>query len=80
MGCGQSQARRDLESEELKRFYCVRISATFRRTHWRTPYREIFPGEVFPVMSFSHASAHSRTMSVAYLPSMLSKQIISHVD
>ena len=30
-------------------------------------YMETPPGCVLPVMSFSHASAHSRTMSVAYL-------------
>jgi hypothetical protein len=30
-------------------------------------YRETSPGWVLPVMSFSHASAHSRTTSVAYL-------------
>ena len=30
-------------------------------------HREISPRDVFPVISFSHASAHSRTMSVAYL-------------
>jgi hypothetical protein len=32
-------------------------------------YVETSPGLVLPVMSFSQASAHSRTMSVAYLKS-----------
>ena len=30
-------------------------------------YVETSPGWVLPVISFSHASAHSRTMSAAYL-------------
>jgi hypothetical protein len=30
-------------------------------------YRAISPGEVLPVIKRSHASAHSRTMSIAYL-------------
>ena len=33
----------------------------------RGSYVEISPGVVFPVMSFSQASAHSRTTSEAYL-------------
>ena len=32
-----------------------------------TTYVAISPGLVFPVINFSHASAHSRTTSVAYL-------------
>ncbi len=33
----------------------------------KVTYVEIPPGWVLPVMSFSHASAHSRTTSMAYL-------------
>lgn len=42
------------------------VSKMFRTTLMET-YTETSPGWVLPVMSFSQASAHSRTMSVAYL-------------
>ena len=68
MGHGRSQERLCLENAEHSCFSCFNISVSRRaRTKGIISYKEIPPGLVLPVISLSQASAHSRTISVAYL-------------
>ena len=49
------------------RFVLVDLLAGYVKIEYHNTYVEIPPGCVFPVMSLSQASAHSRTTSMAYL-------------
>ena len=65
---GRNQAGHDQGSGELKRFsYGLQSALILMRTFSYVTYREILPGWVLPVINLSQASAHSRTISVAYL-------------